>query len=151
MQDYEWATDTGLSILVAFINGATGSQTWKAIRQWGDEQESMRDAVVLYDRSVYIGTAIEKSSIGAFRDNEDLLAGMQPDIKAQLAEFTGRWAGVELEVVDASTGQATDLMFLLVSFHGRKIIQTKENDVLPVQTSVKAAMVKDFISQVGPP
>lgn len=151
LQDYAWASDSGLDVLVQLMDDASDSLNWKAMRQWGDEQdekaESLRDAVVLYDRSIYIGTGIEKQEVGAFRDNDDLLAGMQSDIKAQLAGFIGRWAGIELEVLD-SDGKAGDLMFLLVSYHGRKMMRAN-NDILPVQTAVKAAMAKDFISQVA--
>jgi hypothetical protein len=148
---YAWASDSGLDVLVKLMDEATNSLNWKAVRQWGDEQdpsaESLRDAVILYDRSMYIGTGIEKPEVGAFRDNDDLLAGMQDDIKAQLAGFIGRWAGIELEVLGPD-GKAGDLMFLLVSYHGRKMMRAN-NDILPVQTAVKAAMAKDFISQVA--
>lgn len=153
LQDYAWAHGEGLDELCKLLNEATGTTTWKAVRQWGDGQdanaESLRDAVVLYDRSVYIGTDIEKSSVGAFRDEEDLLAGMQPSIRGQLADFIGRWASAELEVVDSATGtSATGLQFVLVSYHGRKMMKAN-NDILPVQTTVKASMARDFVSQVA--
>ena len=98
LRSYAWASESGLDVLVRLMDEATDSLNWKAVRQWGDEQdataESLRDAVILYDRSIYIGTGIEKPEVGAFRDNDDLLAGMQSDIKAQLAGFIGRWAGI---------------------------------------------------------
>ena len=118
------------------------------MRQWGEDKGEKADAVVLYDRSVYIGTAMEKTSIGPFRDNDDLLAGMQPDILRQLSGFSGRWAGVELEVLNTISGKACDLQFMLFSYHGRKMISAN-NDIFPVQTAVKAAMGKDFIAQVA--
>ena len=59
------------------MDEASDSLNWKAMRQWGDEQdataESLRDAVVLYDRSIYIGTGIEKPEVGAFRDKPSSL------------------------------------------------------------------------------
>ena len=152
LQDYEWSSEQGLSVLVKLMNEAAGTDTWKAVRQYGDGKDStseaLRDAVVLYDKAVYIGTDIDTITVGAFRDDDDLLAGMQAGIKAQLSNFIGRWAGTELEVVDAATGKASDLMFIAVSYHGRKIVKAN-NDILPVQTAVKAAMAKDFIAQVA--
>lgn len=144
LQDYEFKQ---IDLLVKLLNEAAGTDTWKAVRQWGDDSESLLDAVVLYDKAVYAGTDIEKATVAAFRDNDDLLAGMQPSIKEQLSGFIGRWAGLELEVLNSS-GKTNELMFILVSYHGRKIVKAN-NDILPVQTAVKAAMAKDFIAQVA--
>jgi hypothetical protein len=145
-QDYEWATENGLTVLVNFLNEATGSKSWNAVRQWGEDQdegaEYLRDAVVLYDTTVYEGTDLEKTAVGPFRDTQDLLAGMQPSIKNVLSAFTGRWAGVQLKV------PGTDLSFVLISFHGRKIVRV-DGDVIPVQTNVKAAMAKDFVAYIS--
>lgn len=143
LQDYEFAQIDQLVQLVSEVSG----NAWRAVRQWGDDSESLRDAVVMYDKSVYAGTDIEKTAVAAFRDNDDLLAGMQSSIKEQLSGFIGRWAGTELEVVEP-TGKTNELMFILVSYHGRKIVKAN-NDILPVQTAVKASMAKDFIAQVA--
>jgi len=147
LQDYPWSSAQGLDSLVKMLNESTGD-SWDAVRQWGNDQdenaECLRDAVVLYDTAIYVAKeAIDKDSVGAFRDREGLLDGMQENIKLQLAGFIGRWAGVEI-----APASNHNLPFLLISFHGRKIIRAN-NDVLPVQTVVKAAMCKDFISQIA--
>jgi len=148
LQDYPWATAQGLDLLVKSLNEATGD-AWEALRQWGSSQdendECLADAVVLFDTAIYsLSGGVDKDSIGAFRDTDDLLAGVQDEIKAQLAGFVGRWAAAELSVVDASP----PLAFLLVSYHGRGTLHVN-GEFIPVQTAVKAAMSKDFIAQVA--
>lgn len=144
LQDYEWNTETCLAELVNQINEAHGEATWKAVRQWGNEdvdmKESPRDAVVLYDSSVYSEKDMDKHSIGKFYDTDHLLAGMQPEIKEQLHNYDGRWAGAVLQV-----GQRK---FFLVSFHGKKMI-TVNGEAQPIQTAVKMSMAKDFICHVA--
>lgn len=145
LQDYEWNTERCLAELIEEINAAHGSPTWKAVRQWGNSDvdlgDEKRDAVVLYDSSVYSEKDMERHSIGKFYDSEHLLAGMQPEIKEQLANFDGRWAGAVLQVPEGRK-------FFLLSYHGKKIVRSN-GEGHPIQTAVKTSMAKDFIGHVA--
>lgn len=145
LQDYQWNTERCLAELIDQINEAHGSATWRAVRQWGNEDvdmtESPRDAVVLYDTSVYAEKDMERHSIGKFHDFDHLLAGMRPEIKHQLESYDGRWAGATLQVPSGRK-------FFLVSFHGRKVMSI-DGEVQPIQTAVKTSMAKEFIGHVA--
>jgi len=145
LQDYEWNTERCLAELIAQINAAHGGDSWQAVRQWGNEDvdlgDSPRDAVVLYDSSVYTEKDMERHSIGKFYDTEHLLAGMQPEIKQQLENYNGRWAGAVLQVPEGRK-------FFLVSYHGKKVISVN-GEGQPIQTAVKSSMAKDFIGHVA--
>jgi len=145
LQDYEWNTERCLAELIADINKAHGSDTWKAVRQWGNQDmdlgDDKRDAVVLYDSSVYTEKDMERHSIGKFYDSEHLLAGMHADIKQQLSSFDGRWAGAVLQVAEGRK-------FFLLSYHGKKIVKSN-GEGHPIQTAVKTSMAKEFIGHVA--
>ena len=144
LQDYEWSTESCLSQLIDQVNQAHGAPTWKACRQWGNAEldlpDDKRDAIVLYDTSVYSEKDMERHSIGRFHDNEHLLAGQHEDIKSACSSFEGRWAGAVLTVADRK--------FLFVSYHGRKVAM-HNGEAVPLSTSLKSAMNKEFIGHVA--
>lgn len=144
LQDYEWNSEGCLTQLISQINEAHGAETWKACRQWGNAEldlpDDKRDAIVLYDTSVYSEKDMERHSIGKFHDLEHLLAGQHDDIKSACSSFEGRWAGAVLSVAERK--------FLFLSYHGRKIAM-HNGEAVPLSTSLKTAMSKEFIGHVA--
>lgn len=148
-QDYEWASDAGLNDLLAQLGAASGS-TWRCVRQWGEEEECLasahtRDAALLVDQAIYSAEPLAKDIVVAFRDAGGLLAGMRDDIRTQLSGFESRWAGATLSAVGTGSGPKV----VLVSVHGKKTVGGANGDFYPVQTGVKAAMARDFVSQMA--
>jgi hypothetical protein len=146
LQDYEWNTESCLAQLIDQINQAHGASTWKAVRQWGNAEldlpDDKRDAIVLYDTSVFSEKDMDKHSIGRFHDTEHLLAGQHEGIQQQLSSYDGRWAGAVLVTA------ADKRKFFLLSYHGKKVAMA-QGEAHPIQTAVKTAMSKEFIGHVA--
>jgi hypothetical protein len=153
LQEYSWAgraAKTGAGEPSLGDLAARLGPGWAEVRQWGDT--GGRDAVVLYDTSIYMGARLSTSGVMASSDGTRLGNGVAAARRAGISSYEGRWAGVQLAALDPSTEKPTSLQFLLVSYHGRSNKPAggaAGGGLSKLEANVKRALAQDFVIEVA--